>query len=114
MRLAPTKRPVLVWYYCVIAIAMIVVGTLAANQWMTAQRASQGTLLLMVSGRASSHLQISQAAVHSASGWHDLSSGFSGTVAAAPGTTSVAWSRCSSPSPVAGRRRRAPMRATTR
>lgn len=90
MRFAPFKRPVLVWYYCVIAIAMIVVGTLAANQWMAAQRASQGTLLLMVSGRAASHLQIGQVSVHSGSGWHDVASGFSGNVAAAPGTTSVA------------------------
>ncbi|MBO0705100.1 MAG: redoxin domain-containing protein, partial [Candidatus Dormibacteraeota bacterium] len=64
--------------------------TLAVNQWMAAQQASQGTLLLMVSARTSSHLQLGQVSVHSASGWHDVSSGFSGTVAAAPGTTSVA------------------------
>ena len=89
MRLRLPKRRILVWYYCGLAVAVLLVGTFAVNTWVSDHRAQQGTVLLLASARTSDHLGIGGVAVHSASGWHDLTGSFSGAVAKAPGTTTL-------------------------
>ena len=83
------KRRVLIWYYCGIAIAILLVGTFAVHLWVGDQRASQGTALVMASGSSAGRLSIGGAAIHSASGWHDLTGAWSGKVAKAPDTTTL-------------------------
>lgn len=89
VRLRLPRRRVLVWYYCGIAIAVLLVGTFAVHTWAGDQRARQGTALVLASARDRDHLAIGATAIHSASGWHDLTGAFSGAVAKAPSTTTV-------------------------
>lgn len=90
MRLRLPRRRALVWYYCGIAAAALLVGTFAVNLWAGDRRAQQGTALVIASARGADHLSIGGTAIHSpSSGWHDLTGSFSGAVSKAPNTTTV-------------------------
>jgi cytochrome oxidase Cu insertion factor (SCO1/SenC/PrrC family) len=90
MRLRLPRNRILLWYYCAIAMAVVLIGWIAASQWIGARQSSQGTVLLMAAARTPSHYRLDQVALHSSSGWQTLSVHFDGRVASAPTTTSLA------------------------
>jgi cytochrome oxidase Cu insertion factor (SCO1/SenC/PrrC family) len=93
VRLKLPQRRLLIWYYCGIAVAVILVGTFAVHLWIGDARAQQGTALLMASAKSADSLSVDGAAIHSSSGWHDLTGSFTGKVAKAPDTTTLARAR---------------------
>jgi cytochrome oxidase Cu insertion factor (SCO1/SenC/PrrC family) len=84
------RRRVLLWYYCGLAAAVLVVGTVAATQWAGTRHSGDGTLLLMASSRTSDHMTGAGISVRSSGGWHDAAGRFDTAVAKAPETTRLA------------------------
>ena len=80
----------MLWYYCGLAAAILVVGTLAVHQWVGTSRSGDGTILLIASSRSPDHLKADGIAVRSSGGWHDATGRFDAAIAKAPQTTHLA------------------------
>ena len=86
------RRRALLWYYTVLACALMILSTWAAVLYRNAESARLGTVVLIASSRTASALSTPSVRVRGPQGWADVSRAVTRQVPAAPANVQVAQS----------------------